>query len=179
MDKSYFLTLIVAAVVVSALFYGAYYFENHTDLSKFSAYFSTDDSSTSTASTSADIASVFDKTETPMTTPQNDLKIEDERVGDGAEAKAGDSISVNYLGTLLDGTKFDSSYDRGTPFTFTLGAGGVIKGWDQGLVGMKVGGKRKLTIPAELAYGAQSPSPKIPANSTLVFEIELLSVGAK
>ena len=178
MDRSYFLTLVVAVVVVTALFYGAYYFETHTDLSKYSASFAETENSTTVqteASTSADIGSLFNKN--PMTTTsQGDLKIEDEKVGDGAEAKARDSITVNYLGALLDGTKFDSSYDRGTPFTFTLGAGQVIKGWDQGLLGMKVGGKRKLTIPPDLAYGAQSPSPQIPANSTLIFEIELLKV---
>ena len=168
-------------MVVAALFYGAYYFENNTDLSRYSAIFAennTSENSTTTqagASTSTDIGSLFDKN--PMT-PQDNLKIEDVRVGTGVEAKAGDSITVNYLGTLLDGTKFDSSYDRGTPFTFTLGAGSVIKGWDEGLVGTKVGGKRKLTIPPDLAYGAQSPSPKIPANSTLVFEVELLKVEA-
>lgn len=178
MDKSYFLTLLVAGVVVAALFYGAFYFETHNDLSRYAAGFATvEDEVTAQAeaSTSADIASVFDKT-TPMTTPQSSLKIEDKKIGDGVEARAGDLITVNYLGTLLDGTKFDSSYDRGTPFTLTLGAGQVIKGWDQGLLGMKVGGKRKLTIPADLAYGAQSPSPLIPVNSTLVFEVELLKV---
>ncbi|MDP3956765.1 MAG: FKBP-type peptidyl-prolyl cis-trans isomerase [bacterium] len=183
MDKSYFLRLLGAGVVVAALFYGAYYFENHTDLSKYSAKFADNnipENSTTTqaeASTSTDIGSLFDKN--PMastTTPQGSLKIEDEKVGTGVEAKAGDSITVNYLGTILDGTKFDSSYDRGTPFTLTLGAGQVIKGWDQGLLGMKVGGKRKLTIPSDLAYGAQSPSPAIPANSTLVFEVELLKI---
>lgn len=96
--------------------------------------------------------------------------------GTGAEATAGKKVTVNYLGTLTNGTKFDSSYDRNQPFDFTLGGGQVIKGWDQGVVGMKVGGKRKLVIPAALAYGEQSPSPSIPANSDLVFEIELLGV---
>lgn len=170
-------------MVVAALFYGAYYFESHTDLSKYAARFTEIDNSSTTQteeSTSTDISTLFDKKPmTATTTPPSSLKIEDEKIGTGAEAKAGDSITVNYLGTLLDGTKFDSSYDRGTPFTFTLGAGGVIKGWDQGLLGMKVGGKRKLTIPPDLAYGAQSPSPKIPANSTLVFEVELLKVESK
>lgn len=98
-------------------------------------------------------------------------------VGTGAEATAGKNVTVNYVGTLKsDGTKFDSSYDRNEPFSFVLGEGRVIKGWDQGVVGMKVGGKRKLVIPASLAYGDQSPSDKIPANSDLVFEIELLKV---
>lgn len=96
--------------------------------------------------------------------------------GTGTEAVAGKKVTVHYTGTLKDGTKFDSSVDRGQPFSFTLGAGEVIKGWDQGLAGMKVGGKRKLVIPAVLAYGEQSPSEKIPPNSDLVFEIELLKV---
>jgi len=103
------------------------------------------------------------------------LIIQDEVVGTGAEAVAGKSVTVNYVGTLIDGTKFDSSYDRGTPFTFNLGAGEVIPGWDQGVNGMKVGGKRKLTIPASLGYGAQAVG-SIPANSTLIFEVELLKV---
>lgn len=88
---------------------------------------------------------------------------------------AGKTVSVNYTGTLTDGTKFDSSYDRNQPFDFQLGAGQVIKGWDQGVAGMKVGGKRKLVIPPGLGYGAQA-NGKIPANSTLIFEVELLSV---
>jgi FKBP-type peptidyl-prolyl cis-trans isomerase len=103
------------------------------------------------------------------------LKIKDVVVGTGAEAKNGDHVTVNYVGTLDDGTKFDSSYDRKTPFTFTLGAGEVIKGWDFGVLGMKVGGKRTLVIPPELGYGARSVGP-IPPNSTLHFTVELLSV---
>lgn len=104
-----------------------------------------------------------------------ELKIEDLREGTGATAQKGDEVVVNYRGTLLDGTQFDASYGR-APFEFKLGAGRVIKGWDQGVPGMKVGGQRKLTIPAELAYGNQSVGGVIPANSTLVFEIELLEI---
>jgi FKBP-type peptidyl-prolyl cis-trans isomerase len=103
------------------------------------------------------------------------LEISDEVVGTGAEAVAGKSVTVNYLGTLTDGTKFDSSYDRNEPFIFNLGAGEVIAGWDQGVAGMKVGGKRKLTIPPSLGYGAADMGV-IPPNSTLVFEVELLKV---
>lgn len=103
------------------------------------------------------------------------LQSTDEEVGTGAEAVSGKKVSVNYVGTLTNGTKFDSSYDRNQPFSFTLGAGEVIKGWDQGVAGMKVGGKRKLVIPPDLGYGAQAQS-SIPANSTLVFEVELLGV---
>ncbi len=108
--------------------------------------------------------------------PVTELKIEDERVGTGAEAKSGMTVRVNYIGTLTDGTKFDSSYDRGTPLSFPLGQHLVIPGWEQGLVGMKVGGKRKLTIPASLAYGATGQGT-IPPNATLIFEVEL--VGAQ
>jgi peptidylprolyl isomerase len=100
----------------------------------------------------------------------------DIKVGTGKEAKAGDTVTVNYKGTLTDGSQFDSSYDRNEPFTFQLGAGNVIKGWDEGVQGMKVGGKRQLIIPSDLGYGAQGMPPKIPGNATLVFEVELLKV---
>lgn len=103
------------------------------------------------------------------------LRIEDLKVGIGAEAKAGNTISVHYTGILVDGKKFDSSLDRGEPLSFTLGVGQVIKGWDEGVAGMKVGGKRKLTIPSELAYGARAIG-SIPPNSTLIFEVELLGI---
>ena len=104
------------------------------------------------------------------------LQYEDLAVGNAAEAQAGQKVSVHYTGWLTNGTKFDSSVDRGQPFDFKLGAGMVIKGWDEGIAGMRVGGKRKLTIPPELAYGARGFPPVIPANSTLVFDVELLDV---
>ena len=107
---------------------------------------------------------------------ENGLKVEDVKLGTGAEAKEDNMITAHYTGTLLDGTKFDSSLDRGTPFSFQLGSGQVIAGWDQGVLGMKVGGKRKLTIPPDLAYGEQGIPGAIPPNATLIFEIELLSV---
>ncbi len=117
-------------------------------------------------------------TKTTKTMDVTKLIIEDEKVGTGAEAKAGDTVTVHYVGTLLDGTMFDASRNHGdTGFTFTLGAGQVIKGWDQGVAGMKVGGKRKLTIPSDLAYGARAVGNIIPANSPLQFEVELLKVG--
>ena len=106
-----------------------------------------------------------------------ELIIEDLKVGDGAEAVKGKNVTVHYVGTLTDGKKFDSSRDRGQGFPFPLGGGRVIKGWDQGVAGMKVGGLRKLTIPPDLAYGDRGFPPVIPPGSTLVFEVELLSVG--
>lgn len=127
----------------------------------------------------------FDKLTTSMSTQQNqqskdeqtptELQIEDLVVGTGTQAQKGSTASLHYKGTLLNGTVFDSSYNRGTPFSFTLGENTVIQGWEQGILGMKVGGKRKLVIPPDLAYG---PSARglIPANSTLVFEVELLDV---
>ena len=105
------------------------------------------------------------------------IKIEDVRIGDGKEAHKGDNVSVNYLGTLADGTKFDSSYDRNEPITFKLGSGQVIEGWEKGIVGMKVGGKRILTIPPDKAYGADGYPPVIPPNATLKFEVELVDVN--
>jgi len=108
--------------------------------------------------------------------PAPQVKIEDVQVGTGAVAVPGTTITVNYTGTLTDGTVFDSSYTRNEPFTLQLGAGQVIPGWEQGLEGMKVGGKRKLTIPPSLGYGAQGSGNVIPPNATLIFEVELLDV---
>ncbi|MFN0063819.1 MAG: FKBP-type peptidyl-prolyl cis-trans isomerase [Myxococcaceae bacterium] len=104
------------------------------------------------------------------------LKIEDVKVGAGAEARAGQRVVVHYVGTLTDGKKFDSSRDRNEGFNFKLGAGQVIRGWDEGVAGMKVGGIRKLTIPPEMGYGTSGYPPVIPPSATLVFEVELLSV---
>ena len=103
------------------------------------------------------------------------LQVEEITVGNGKEAHAKDRVTVHYTGWLTDGKKFDSSVDRGQPFSFTLGTGQVIQGWDQGVAGMKVGGKRKLTIPANLGYGAHGAGGVIPPNATLVFEVELIS----
>lgn len=114
---------------------------------------------------------------TMSTEPITQLQIIDVTVGTGAVAAAGDSVTVNYVGSLTNGAIFDASANHGTTgFTFSLGAGQVIKGWDQGIVGMKEGGKRKLVIPASLAYGDRAMGNAIPANSALIFEVELLKV---
>ncbi len=110
-----------------------------------------------------------------VTTPSG-LKYNDDKVGEGASPSQGQRVSVHYTGWLTDGTKFDSSRDRGQPFQFTIGRGEVIKGWDEGVASMKVGGKRKLTIPPELGYGARGAGGVIPPNATLVFDVELLDV---
>jgi len=127
---------------------------------------------TSTSSMTADNVSL---SQTPANNDGQSLVVQDEVVGTGAEATAGQTITVNYTGKLQNGTVFDSSVGK-QPFTFTLGVGQVIKGWDQGVQGMKVGGKRLLIIPAPLAYGPNDYGP-IPGNSTLIFEVELLKVG--
>ncbi|HEV2392271.1 MAG TPA: FKBP-type peptidyl-prolyl cis-trans isomerase [Verrucomicrobiae bacterium] len=105
------------------------------------------------------------------------MKVERMTSGAGAAPKHGDTVSVHYTGWLTDGTKFDSSVDRGEPFSFVLGAGQVIKGWDQGVASMCAGDKARLTIPPELAYGEQGYPGAIPPNATLIFEVELLSIS--
>ena len=106
----------------------------------------------------------------------NKLIIEDIKIGDGKEARSGNTVVMQYKGTLTDGTKFDSSYDRNEPFTTQIGVGQVIKGWDLGVPGMKIGGKRKLTIPPDLGYGSRGAGAVIPPNATLIFEVELLDI---
>jgi FKBP-type peptidyl-prolyl cis-trans isomerase FkpA len=128
---------------------------------------------TSTATNTTQSANMTAAPTTPASTDA--LKIEDVKVGTGTEATSGKTVTVNYTGWLTNGTKFDSSLDRNQPFKFRLGGGQVIAGWDQGVAGMKIGGKRKLTIPPNLGYGARGVGP-IPPNSTLVFEVDLLGV---
>lgn len=111
-----------------------------------------------------------------ITTPSG-LQYEEVRAGTGATARAGQDVAVHYTGWLLDGSKFDSSHDRGQPFRFGLGAGQVIAGWDEGVEGMQVGGLRKLTIPPRLGYGEFGAGGVIPPNATLVFEVELIDLG--
>src|SRR3989344_184941 len=131
---------------------------------------------TQLAATDASITTT-DQTTTMPIEDNGQLQILDETVGAGATAAAGDTVTVNYVGALMNGTVFDASANHGsTGFTFQLGTGQVIKGWDQGIVGMQEGGKRRLIIPAALAYGSQAVGGVIPANSTLVFEVELVKV---
>jgi peptidylprolyl isomerase len=115
-------------------------------------------------------------TEENLTRTASGLQYRDDTEGSGPEARAGDRVSVHYTGTLEDGTKFDSSRDRGSPFEFRLGEGRVIRGWEEGVAGMKVGGRRILVIPPELGYGSRGAGNVIPPNSTLVFDVELLGV---
>jgi FKBP-type peptidyl-prolyl cis-trans isomerase len=112
---------------------------------------------------------------TEVATPSG-LKYVDEVVGTGQSPRPGQNVTVHYTGTLENGTKFDSSVDQGQPFTFPIGKGRVIKGWDEGVMTMKVGGKRRLIIPSSLGYGPAGNQPKIPPNATLIFEVELLGV---
>jgi FKBP-type peptidyl-prolyl cis-trans isomerase len=117
-----------------------------------------------------------EKGEEKVVTTKSGLKYIDQKEGTGEAAKAGDTVTVHYTGWLKDGKKFDSSVDRGQPFPFPLGAGRVIKGWDEGVAGMKMGGKRKLIIPPELAYGKSGAGNVIPPNAELTFEVELLQI---
>ena len=114
-------------------------------------------------------------TENEVVAMDSGLEYIDVKVGEGAEAEAGQTVSVHYTGWLVNGTKFDSSVDRGQPFEFPLGGGRVIKGWDEGVAGMKIGGVRKLIIPSDMGYGSRDAGP-IPPDSTLLFEVELLGV---
>lgn len=114
-------------------------------------------------------------TTTATPTPAK-LQAMDIKIGTGSAVKSGDTIKIDYLGTLANGQKFDSSYDRGQPFEVQIGVGKVIKGWDQGVIGMKVGGKRRLVIPPELGYGEKGAGGVIPPNATLVFDLELLEI---
>lgn len=116
------------------------------------------------------------KPEAAWTKTASGLEIQELVIGDGDEAKAGRTVDVHYTGWLIDGSKFDSSHDRGEPFSFRLGTGAVIQGWDEGVAGMRVGGKRKLRIPPALAYGSRGAGGVIPGEATLLFEVELVGV---
>lgn len=166
MTKRSYLVLIAAAAALSAL-----------ALAGCASTPTATDTGTSTQPAQEQPAATQEATAPAKTgTEVTKLVIKDQTVGKGTAAKAGDTVTVNYTGYLTNGTKFDSSVGR-APFSFKLGSGMVIPGWDQGLVGMKVGGKRQLTIPADLGYGAQgTPDGSIPPNSTLVFDVEMLKI---
>jgi FKBP-type peptidyl-prolyl cis-trans isomerase len=155
--------LIIGLVAVIVLIGGVYYFSQADEVAKTAG-----GSSTAALSSETNNQTNFDI---------QGMKIEILQQGTGEAVKNGDKVTVNYVGTLEDGTKFDSSIDRGQPFVFTPGEGSVIKGWELGVVGMKVGEKRKLTIPPEMAYGSQGAGGVIPPNATLTFEIDLLAIN--
>jgi len=169
MIKNIFMYIIVIAVVVVGIW--LFFKKGNSPSSDIYSVSASPTASVTLTATPAPSPTVA-KTETRP----NGLKIEDLVIGTGAIAKAGNTASVHYTGWLTDGTKFDSSVDRGQSFDFSLGAGQVIKGWDEGVAGMRVGGKRRLTIPAELGYGAQGAGGVIPPNAVLIFEVELLAV---
>lgn len=161
---------IVLGVIAIVILVGGYFFFKDRVSAPSDGTTATSTSATTTNGQGAIVAGAVPGAES--------LKTEILKQGTGVEAKSGDKLSVHYTGTLLDGTKFDSSLDRNQPFAVTLGAGQVIKGWDVGLVGMKVGEKRKLTLAPDLAYGASGvPNSPIGPNATLVFEIELLKIN--
>jgi len=143
-------------------------------------YFIAQNNKNSGAALSQSLAQEQQKSEAnPTSYDIQGMKIEVLKEGSGEAAKSGDLVTVNYVGTLTNGTKFDSSLDRNQPFQFTLGQNRVIQGWELGVAGMKVGEKRKLTIPPELGYGAQGAGSVIPPNATLIFEIDMLSINGK
>ena len=163
--------IIASAIAIIILFMGGFYLSRHFNLTDNNAINATSINSNNNG------FSISTTTDTNMETI-NGLKIEILKQGAGEAAKNGDRVTVHYVGTLLNGEKFDSSIDRGQPFSFILGNGQVIEGWEKGILGMKVGEKRKLTIPPELGYGMTgTPGGPIPPNATLIFEVELLKIN--
>lgn len=159
--REYIGVVVALVVMFSFLFFGQYIFGYRSNYS----------ASGADSTVGANVAD----TSGEAVTASSGVVIKEVNVGTGEAVKAGDTISVNYTGMLSDGTKFDSSYDRGEPIKFVVGGGQIIKGFDEGVLGMKVGGKRNIKIPPELGYGAQQVGP-IPANSTIVFDVELMKI---
>ncbi len=172
MDKKLGLLVVVLILVIAG-----FYFMNPNktmDKSKINTNLTLNGQTSPTPFSSPSLEPSVNPVSSPTTFPDG-LQIQDEKLGNGKEVKSGDTISINYLGTLQNGKKFDSSYDRGQPFQTQIGVGQVIKGWDEGVVGMKVGGKRKLIIPPSLGYGSRDMGT-IPPSSTLIFEVELMAI---
>lgn len=173
MEKKNLLNIILTAILVAIVFGGGYYFNKKIDFGSLNP----DNSNIKVETNSPDgNVTVSAEPVANINSKNSKMKIEILKQGEGEVAKNGDKITVNYVGTLTNGTKFDSSIDRGQPFSFILGRGDVIKGWDQGVLGMKVGEKRKLTIPSDLAYGERDMGI-IKPNSTLIFEVDLLKIN--
>lgn len=166
---------VAVVVALGLLFFGPRIFAPLTPQSAMTQATTTDMTASSTTAQSTMTNDLSTGAPIPNPLPTT-LTASDSVVGTGTEATAGKTVTVNYVGMLPDGTVFDASANHGQPFSFTLGAGQVIKGWDQGVAGMKVGGKRRLIVPADLAYGNQAVGGVIPANATLIFDIELLDV---
>lgn len=176
------ITATAVAVTLAVVIAVAFLFFGPNVLRPFGSATSSETATTTDVSNLNSMATSSDSTnpaaaQAPRELPKT-LTVTDEVAGTGEAAKAGDTVTVNYVGALPDGTVFDASAKHGQSFSFKLGAGQVISGWDQGLIGMKVGGKRSLIIPPDMAYGAQGAGGVIPPNATLLFEVELVKIGA-
>lgn len=171
-QKSLIIVIVIIALIIGV---ACFYFLNRQSKSLQESIGSNNlsqmNTQTNTEETQGNVSNLIDN-------DQSKMKIETLKQGSGVESKSGDTLTVNYTGTLLDGTKFDSSLNPGRdPFVFTVGVGQVIKGWDEGMLGMKVGEQRKLTIPPEMGYGASGAGGIIPPNATLVFVVDLLKIN--
>lgn len=177
MNNKNFLNLFLTAILVIAVFVGGYYFSKKIDFNSEKVENNQNKLMVNPVRNSNTNNNNNLEGNNIKQIISNGVNVEILKQGEGEGAKNGDKITAHYIGTLTDGEKFDSSIDRGQPFSFVLGAGQVIQGWEQGLLGMKVGEKRKLTIPSELGYGERGVPGAIPPGATLVFEVELLKIN--